>query len=1182
MLKEKLSKLNESVKELNSIDDCNKILHEHENKNMNRNKIFSIRHSYTRFPIVLLIISIIFTVTLLFSCTINGSQSSEISPNNPNGSQSTEFYERQEKLSKLYLSGSKNYLSNYIQSFDTNEDNSYQSEYTKDLLEENEKQENESVVEDIYYEVEIDYSNGSAPEKIVVKKGELVFPQVINRNGYYFLGWFVDEVRLIQAISITEDTKIYAKWGYKESVTIDGNQYDYYKDIDGAVIIGAVVADTEELIIPSQLNGLDVIGLDTKSFYGYNSNNHNITKKIVIPNTVREIEGLAISNYNYLEEIYLPSQLEALNPSALIGCPKLKHIYISGNPRYKVINDALIDVKTNTLIKGTLNSTNIPDGITVIEARAFCDYKLLKEIYIPDSVKVIKGNAFSNCDSLVKVKLPSELEIIDKSLFSDCINLEEVYIGEKALSIDELAFRGCNNLKSIIVHENNPIFYTTDCCLINKSDESLVVGFNVIDGIILIPDGVKVISHSAFYGRNSIKKVILSESVEKIEYSAFAECLNLEYVHLNDNLKSLEGFTFNNCVNLKEIIMPSTIENIGQYIFWRCESLEEITLPKNINTIPYGMFDSCENLKTVNLQSVITTIENSAFYNCNKLTYFDLTNVKTIGDDAFSWCRSLTEIDLGSVTKIGVRAFLACKGLTEVFIPKTVIEIGSCGFQDLTNAVIYCEDEEPKETWASNFHNGSYCVFGIEDILEYNGMTFKVINNNELELTKYNKDELSIIIPSELNGMKVTSIGEKAFHYNDIEEVVLPNTLVTIKRYAFGNCENLKEIVIPNNVVFIGENAFSYCTNLEKVSLNEGLETLGKNSFRNCNLTTLIIPSTVTYSGGTIFEENKYFMELVNLSKVKDSSFGTTQINNFATLDYTSGIFTIDNEFTFCFDYRNKKIVFIKYSGSNTFVELPSNVTFEYDGKTYNTYSINYEAFSYNERIVKLVLPEGVTEIEDRAFFACHNLTSLSLPYTLTKIGISVVSNNQHLFEVYNLSQLSSKDIEKSGVTYYAKEVHTDSSIPSKVVKDNNGLIYYVGGENNNYIVGYDKVEEHLILPDHINNQTYIIASYVFQNNQTIKSVYLPEGITEIQRSVFADCENIKEITIPASVVKICWYAFYSMGSLESVTFVDPTPWIVKTSSQPASYREIDVTNPKEAAISLQRNYMYDWNKVTD
>ena len=80
------------------------------------------------------------------------------------------------------------------------------------------------------------------------------------------------------------------------------------------------------------------------------------------------------------------------------------------------------------------------------------------------------------------VKLPSELEVIDESLFVNCINLEEVYIGEKVLSIDELAFKGCNNLKSIIVHENNQVFYATECCLINKDEMSLVVGFNVNDG----------------------------------------------------------------------------------------------------------------------------------------------------------------------------------------------------------------------------------------------------------------------------------------------------------------------------------------------------------------------------------------------------------------------------------------------------------------------------------------------------------------------------------------------------------------------------------------------------------------------------------------------------------------------------------------------------------------------------
>ncbi len=1170
MIEDKLSKLNESIPEFNDVNEVkNSILQKQENKQINKHKRLFLRFSYIGVPIILLSIGLILGVVFL-------------GPKDSGGPLLSEFDKRQQELAKLYLSGSKNYLSNYILSLNSDEDEVYESEYTKNLLSENTKLEAETVVENIYYEVTVDYCNGSAPKKIVVKKGELVYPEVFTRSGYYFLGWFVDEVMLSQAIRITSDTRIYAKWSVKESVSIGPNQYEYYKDLDGVVIVGSKVVDTEELIIPSTLNGYNVVGLETRAFDGAYSNNHKITKKIVVPDTVRFIKALALSNYSLLEEIYLPSQLQVLYPNALIDCPKLKHIYISNNPRYQVINDALVDVLTNTLIKGTLNSNDIPNGIAIIEARAFCDYKTLEEINIPDSVKIIKAYAFSNCDSLTIVKLPSELEIIDESLFTDCINLEEVYIGEKVKSIDDLAFKGCNNLKSIIVHENNQYFYATESCLVDRNEQKLVVGFNVPDGNVDIPEGIKVIANSAFYGRTSIKRVTLSESVETIEYSAFAECKNLEYVYLNKNLKNLVGFTFNNCINLKEVVMPTSLENVGQYIFWRCESLEEITLPKNISTIPYGMFSQCKNLKTVELQSVITNIGTDAFFNCNNLTSFDLSNVLIIGNDAFSWCRSLTEIDLGSVTQIGDRAFFACKGLTNVYIPKTVKTIGSNSFGDLINAVLYCGVSKPKSTWATDFCNGTYCVYDSNEIISLGDFTFEVINNNELSLTRYIGKEEKVVIPSEINGMKVTSIGEKAFYLSKIKEVIFPDTLVTINRHAFASCHNLRKVEMPSTLKSIKEYAFFYCENLIEVKFNEGLKEIENNAFAKCNLSQAIIPSTLTYAGGRVFSENTNFMELVNLSKVSNSSFGAGQINYFNSLDYTSGVFTINNEFVFCFDFRNEKIIFIKYTGNDTFVELPSDVSFEYGGKIYTTYVINDHAFAYQERIVKIILPEGVTEIGERAFFACFNLTSLYIPSSVTKIGSSVVSNDEHLFEIYNLSQVSASDISKSGLTFYAKEVHKDATIPSKVIKADNGLIYYVGGENNNYVVGYDKVEEHLVLPNHINNQTYIIASHVFDNNQTIKTVYLPEGITEIHRNAFGDCENIKELVIPASVTKITWYAFYSMGSLESVTFKDLTPWIIQTSSYPASYQEIDVTNPKENAIKLQRSYMYDWNKMIE
>lgn len=1165
MIEDKLSKLHESIPEFSDTNKVkNNILKKYNNKATKKQKpIF--RLAYISIPLVFLVVLIAFGAILI---------PLEIGSSN----QQTEYEIRQNELSKLYLSGSKNYYSDYLESLEENIDEDYKSDYIKDLVEQNNKQEEQTVTEDVYFEVTIDYANGSSPVVIVVKKGELVYPEVFSRSGYYFLGWFIDGVELTSAIRIEKDTRIYAKWSVKKQVTIDGNYYEYYEDLDGAVIVNSKVLDTETLVIPSKLNGLDVVRLEAYSFNGAYSNNHNITKKLIIPDSVKEIKAVAISDYYILEEVYLPKNLEVLYSNALLDCPLLESIYIEDNPYFQVIDNMLIDKRSNTLLKGTVNSNTIPDGIITIEARAFSGYKTLKEINIPDSVEVIKSDAFKGCTSLKNIRLPEKLQEISSGVFNDCKNLEFVYIGKNVTKIHDLSFRGCNNLKSIIVDSENRVLYSTDSCLINRTTQTLVVGFNVESGIVNIPDGIKVIAHSAFYGRTTIKEVYFSDSVEIIEYSAFSECPNLEYVKINENLKEFEGFTFDSCIRLKEVVMPSSVEHLGQYIFRRCESLETIVMPSGVNTIPSGMFSGCINLKNIELKSIITTIESNAFNNCNKLESFDLSNTKKIGNDAFGFCRSLTSIDLGSAVEIGDRAFNYCMGLRNIYIPKTVISIGSLSFGNLRNSIVYCADKSIKSTWALDFCSGTECIFNSSLVLTYLDFVFVVINNNELKLTKYLGDEIEIIIPSELNGMKVTTIGEKAFYMKNAEKITIPSTVKLIDNNAFSYCESLKHIEIPSSVKEIQKYAFYNCTSLTSITLNEGLEILGASAFARCNLSTAIIPSTLKVCGGSIFNDNMHFLELINLSRIK-YGFGNRIINTFDGLHYPSGVFTVDEDFLFCFDYTNGVINFVAYTGDDTFIELPSNVSFTVNDQVYETYIIRDSAFSYNQRIVKVVIPEGVTEIGDRAFFACFNLTSLTIPSTVTKIGDSVVVNDEHLFEIYNLSSLSNNDITKSSLTFYAKEVHTSLSVPSKVIKADNGLIYYVGGMGNNYIVGYDYVSEHLVLPSHINNEPYIIANHVFNDNLTIKTVVLPEGITEIQRNAFGDCENIKELVIPSSVTKIKWYAFYSMGSLEKVTFVDKTPWIIKTSSNPVSYKEIDVTDPYASANALQRNYMYDWNK---
>jgi hypothetical protein len=87
-------------------------------------------------------------------------------------------------------------------------------------------------------------------------------------------------------------------------------------------------------------------------------------------------------------------------------------------------------------------------------------------------------------------------------------------------------------------------------------------------------------------------------------------------------------------------------------------------------------------------------------------------------------------------------------------------------------------------------------------------------------------------IPSEINGRKVTRIGENAFSSNTyITGVNIPNTVTCIEKSAFWNVNGLNSITIPNSVKVIGDAAFAYCFGLEKVNFGAFIEYIGVDAF---------------------------------------------------------------------------------------------------------------------------------------------------------------------------------------------------------------------------------------------------------------------------------------------------------------------------------------------------------------
>ena len=65
----------------------------------------------------------------------------------------------------------------------------------------------------------------------------------------------------------------------------------------------------------------------------------------------------------------------------------------------------------------------------------------------------------------------------------------------------------------------------------------------------------------------------------------------------------------------------------------------------------------------------------------------------------------------------------------------------------------------------------------------------------------------------------------------DAANVVIPDGVTVIRKYAFRYCESLEAIKIPNSVTFIGDRAFSYCGSLKAITIPDSVTSIGNDVF---------------------------------------------------------------------------------------------------------------------------------------------------------------------------------------------------------------------------------------------------------------------------------------------------------------------------------------------------------------
>ena len=359
----------------------------------------------------------------------------------------------------------------------------------------------------------------------------------------------------------------------------------------------------------------------------------------------------------------------------------------------------------------------------------------------------------------------------------------------------------------------------------------------------------------------------------------------------------------------------------------------------------------------------------------------------------------------------------------------------------------------------------------------------------------------SLVIPN-----SVTNIGDYAFSgCRSLTDIVIPDSVTRIGDGAFRGCKSLTDIVIPNSVTSIGDNAFEYCFSLSNLVIPDGVTSIEDNAFKGCySLSSVVIPDSVSCIGFGAFENCSSLTDIVIPNSV--TSIG-------------------DNAFWYC--------------KSLSSVVIPAGVT-----------SIGARAFCECSSLISIVIPDGITCIGESAFCVCSSLSSVVIPDSVTSIGNyafaycksltdivipnSVTSIGDNAFR--HCSSLSSLVISESVVNLngnpFCRWDGELKCLSPYFIYDNKVLF---NKDKSKIIAFRDKNTTSYVIPDSVTR----IGGSAFANCSSLSRLVIPNSVTSIGESAFWHCFSLSSLVIPNSVTSVGKWAFEGCISLGSLVIPD-------------------------------------------
>ena len=647
-----------------------------------------------------------------------------------------------------------------------------------------------------------------------------------------------------------------------------------------------------------------------------------------------------------------------------------------------------------------------------------------------------------------------------------------------------------------------------------------------------IPNSVIMIGVNAFRG-SGLTSVIIPSSVSMIGIETFADCSALAYIMVDygnmyydsrGNCNAIiETSTNSLVIGCQTTFIPNSVTSIGRYAFSNCSGLTSIVIPNSVTSIGEFAFFGCP-LKYITVEEGNTVYDSRE--NCNAIietstnellvgssNAFIPNSVTSIGEGAFYGCTGLSSVTIpDSVTSIGQYAFGRCSGLISLTIGNSVEIIGDFAFNDCPNIyyiAVLAENPPYLAEYGNTFGSLStdtpiYVPCGFEDAYascswggfrDFHGLCGDTIvfadplvksicvsnwdTDNDGELSYEEAASVSYFPGYPFYGSEITSFDE--FQYF--------TGLSTLKSYFFNDCTRLTSIVLPNSITVIEGGAFSGCSNMNSLTIGNSVTSIGGYVFYGCNITNLTIGDSVTSIGEYAFESCSITKLTIGnaLASISNYGFASCNIN---TVYYTGDI----------------------DQWCNT----------QFRGFYSNPLTKAQRLYIDNELITDLVIPETVTEIKDYAFCCAAFLTSVTIPSTVTSIGIDAF---------YNCYGLTGSLTIPYSVTFIGDHAFQCCN--------NLSAIYYTGDINqwcNIYFGGFysnplscasnlfidNELVTDLVIPETVSE----IKSYAFEGAGCLNSLTISNSVTSIGDRAFGSCYNLTSLTIGDSVTSIGEHAF--------------------------------------------------------